>query len=198
MLKVNFVPPGTAERSPAIFLDRDGVINQRIEKGYVLTVDQFKFLPRIISALQALSSLNVPLILISNQAAISKGLLSVPELWRITFAFREHLVEQGVRLDAVYYCPHRPEDNCTCRKPKPGLLQAAASDWNLDLTRSVLVGDSITDVQAAAAAGCHSVLLRGTDDGRPGVEAAMTTVVQTADELHDVVARLIGAYPARP
>lgn len=99
------------------------------------------------------------MIVISNQAAVGKGLLDPAGLEEITARMNEELVADGTSLAAAYYCPHRIEDDCPCRKPKPALLLSAAADFNIDLSRSIFIGDSETDVQAARAAGCAPLLL---------------------------------------
>jgi D-glycero-D-manno-heptose 1,7-bisphosphate phosphatase len=155
-------------RRPAIFLDRDGVINCRRPDGYVLDWSQFFFVPGIRAALRQLSTLRVPMIVISNQAAVGKGLLTLATLHDITVRMQRALSAEGTILSAAYYCPHRTDEKCMCRKPQPGLLLAAAKDCGIDLPRSVFAGDSETDILAASAAGCQPVLigsgLRGGED----------------------------------
>jgi D-glycero-D-manno-heptose 1,7-bisphosphate phosphatase len=143
---------------PAIFIDRDGVINCRRADSYVLRWSEFQFTPGIRKALRELSSLNRPIIVISNQSAVARGLMQPRDLEEITFQMYETLLTDGTRLAAVYYCTHRPEDNCICRKPRPELLSRAAIDFSLDLSRSVFIGDSDSDVQAARMAGCSPIL----------------------------------------
>ena len=144
--------------SPAIFLDRDGVINRRIEDGYVTKWSEFKFIPGIRGAISELSALKLPIIVVSNQAGVGKGLLPGSRLVSITKRFVTVLRRAGARIDAVYYCPHMASQKCSCRKPKAGLLRRAAADWGLELKKSILVGDSPSDARAAKAAGCRSVL----------------------------------------
>jgi D-glycero-D-manno-heptose 1,7-bisphosphate phosphatase len=146
---------------PAIFLDRDGVINRQITGTYVTQWSEFQFVPDIAGVLAEISALPVPIIVISNQAGVGKGVLSVTELASITRQFIRQLADAGGRIDAVYYCPHTPEQACSCRKPKPGLLHRAADDWGLDLSRSVFIGDTAKDVEAAKTAGCRAILLDG-------------------------------------
>jgi D-glycero-D-manno-heptose 1,7-bisphosphate phosphatase len=133
-------------KGPAIFIDQDGVINCRRASDYVLDWSQFIFLPGIRTALKQLASLGLPMIVISNQAAVGKGLLDLATLHEITAKMREALLADGTPIDAAYYCTHRADENCVCRKPKPALLQVAAEDFNIDLSRSILIGDSDTDV----------------------------------------------------
>jgi D-glycero-D-manno-heptose 1,7-bisphosphate phosphatase len=151
-----------ASAGPAIFLDRDGVINQQITGTYVTQWSEFRLMPDIAGALAEISQLPFPIIVISNQAGVGKGIIDVTELSAMTRQFVSQLAEAGGRIDAVYYCPHTPEHRCGCRKPKPGLLRRAANDWRLDLTRCVLIGDTGNDVAAANAAGCRAILLDGT------------------------------------
>lgn len=159
MLKIFFREAFDAAKGPAIFIDRDGVINCLRPGDYVLNWSQFVFVPGIREALKQLSSLGLPMIVISNQAAVGKGLLNPAGLEEITIRMNEALVADGTYLAAAYYCPHRIEDDCPCRKPKPALLFSAAADFNIDLRRSIFIGDSETDVQAAWAASCKPVLL---------------------------------------
>jgi D-glycero-D-manno-heptose 1,7-bisphosphate phosphatase len=162
LLRILFSELKRTAKGPAIFLDRDGVINCRRPGDYVLDWSQFVFMPGIREALKQLSSLGLPMIIISNQAAVGKGLLDPAGLEVITARMNEALLADCTTLAAAYYCPHRIEDHCPCRKPKPALLQAAAHDFNINLSRSILIGDSDTDIQAARAAGCASVLF-GSD-----------------------------------
>jgi len=154
--------------SPAILLDRDGVINRRIHDGYVTKWSEFKFIPGISRAIAGLSASQLPIIVVSNQAGAGKGLLTRATLIGITKRFVAALRRRGARIDAVYYCPHTALENCGCRKPQPGLLKRAAADWGLDLTRSVLVGDTLSDLAAAAAVGGRGLLLGSGRAMKPG------------------------------
>lgn len=167
MLRILFSELKSTAKGPAIFIDRDGVINCRRPDDYVLNWSQFVFVPGIREALKQLASLGLPLIVISNQAAVGKGLLDAAHLEEITLKMQQALHEDGTTLTAVYYCPHRIEDHCPCRKPKPALLFSAAADFNVDLRRSIFIGDSETDVQAARAGGCEPVLLDSDGDACP-------------------------------
>jgi D-sedoheptulose 7-phosphate isomerase len=144
---------------PAIFLDRDGVINERVAKGYVTSWEQFRFIDGMVEAIASLATLDLPIIVVSNQACIGKGLLNEPALESITRRFVADIQRGGGRVDAVYYCPHRPDEKCGCRKPNPGLLEQAGRDWQIELGRSVMVGDSASDLDAAAAVGCGAILV---------------------------------------
>ena len=174
---------------PAILVDRDGIINERIVGGYVTDWTQFRFVPGIESALATLSELPFPIIVVSNQPGVGKGLLQCSTLSDITARFVAELHRAGARIDAVYYCPHTQEQKCTCRKPAVGLLTQAAADWRLELSRSVLIGDAITDIQAARSAGSRAVLLD------PGVLPLPTrTLLMEAGAIH--VTRVADIVPA--
>lgn len=178
---------------PAIFIDRDGVINRRKPSDYVLKWSEFVFTPGIRPALKRLASLRLPIILISNQAAVGKNLLDLAALEKITTQLYKALLNDNVSLCAAYYCPHQAHENCACRKPKPGLLLQAARDYEVNLSRSVFIGDAETDLQAARAAGCKPVWFGSgesthSDTWRDTQDAA---VASTADELFDVVTKCL-------
>ena len=146
-------------RRPAIFLDRDGVIN-RNRNDHVKSWSEFEFLPGILTALRRLTQLEWPVVVISNQAVVGRGLVSQRTIDEINAHMVSVVQSMGGRIDHVFYCPHRPEEKCTCRKPQPGLLLQAAEQMKLDLARSFFVGDAESDVMAAKAAGCRPVLVK--------------------------------------
>lgn len=143
---------------PAIFLDRDGVIN-RNRCDHVKTWDEFQFLPGALAALARLARLSLPVIVISNQGAVGRGLTTCAAVEEIHARMVDAIRAAGGRVDDVLYCPHRPEDLCACRKPRPGMLLRAAERWRIDLEASILVGDAEADMVAAQNAGCRSLLV---------------------------------------
>jgi D-glycero-D-manno-heptose 1,7-bisphosphate phosphatase len=148
------------ERRPAIILDRDGVLNTRPRKGeYVRHVDEFTWLPGARDALRLLKDAGYTIIVVSNQAGIARGALTTEDLERIHQRMRRQAEEAGGAIDAVYYCPHHWDDGCNCRKPQPGMIFQAQRDFNLDLSRTFVVGDDERDIQASEAAGCPSVFV---------------------------------------
>jgi histidinol-phosphate phosphatase family protein len=159
LLKFFYSTPPENGTRPGIFLDRDGVINEQIVGGYVTEWAQFRFREGIARALASLCALELPIIVVSNQAGIGRRLISPAMIREVTDRFVATLGDQGARIDAVYYCPHTIEQNCFCRKPQSGLLEAAAKDWKLDLTRSVLIGDSQSDMDSARAVDCAALLV---------------------------------------
>jgi D-glycero-D-manno-heptose 1,7-bisphosphate phosphatase len=142
----------------AIFLDRDGVINEN-RHDYVKAWDEVRFLPGSLAALARLAATPFLLVLISNQSPIGRGILTTEQVETINRRLVAEIEAHGGRIDGVYFCPHRPGDGCECRKPRPGLLLQAARDLELDLDCSYLVGDAVSDVEAAMAAGCRPILV---------------------------------------
>lgn len=142
----------------AIFLDRDGVINHN-RSDYVKTWTEFEFLPGALDALRALATLDVPTIVLSNQSAIGRRLTTLEAVQDINARMMEAIRAAGGRVDEVLFCPHRPDEHCGCRKPQPGLLLEAAQRYSLDLSSCYLVGDAVTDMQAARAVGCRAVMV---------------------------------------
>lgn len=142
-----------------VFLDRDGVINRNIDKDYVKSWSEFEFLPNSLDAIRLLTHAGYQLIVVTNQACINKGILSPKALTEIHRNMTTEIVRAGGRIRAVYYCPHRDDENCTCRKPKPGMLVKAASEHKIDIDNSFLIGDSNRDIQAGNEFGVCSLLV---------------------------------------
>lgn len=144
---------------PAVFLDRDGVINEN-RLDYVKSWSEVSLIAGALDALRALSRLNWPIVVISNQSAIGRGLTTRDAVDDIHRRLSEEVAAAGGRINAFYYCPHRPGEGCDCRKPAPGLLLRASRELSIDLRRSFMVGDSADDMSAAVAAGCKPILVK--------------------------------------
>ena len=157
----------------AIFLDRDGVICEN-RSDHVKSWQEFEFLPGAKKSLAALSRLNLPVIVVTNQAVINRGLATASVIEDIHRRMVAEITAAGGRIDRVIYCPHQPEDNCECRKPKPGMLLQAAQEMNIDLTGSYFVGDAATDLIAARQVGCQAFLVltgRGFQQLAPALQS---------------------------
>ena len=142
-----------------LLLDRDGVINEKAAKGeYVNCWEEFRWIERTRDSLRQLSKMGFRFIVISNQAGIARGMTSPEEVERIHRKMVETLAAEGIEILQVYVCPHHWEDNCVCRKPKPGMLFQASRDHLFRLDRTVFVGDDPRDLEAAEQAGCRGVL----------------------------------------
>ncbi len=131
-----------------LFLDRDGVINRRLPGDYVKIWPQFEFLPGVLPAIAAFSPLFKHIIVVTNQQGIGKRLMDEAQLADIHRRLKETVAAAGGRIDAIYFCPHLSADNCTCRKPNPGMaLQAQVDFPDIDFTKSVMAGDTASDIQ---------------------------------------------------
>jgi D-glycero-D-manno-heptose 1,7-bisphosphate phosphatase len=141
----------------AVFLDRDGTINE--DSGYLGDPDQVRILPGVVEALTMLKGDHWLLVVVSNQSGIGRGYYGPNELRAVQNRIEADLKTNGIIFDGFYFCPHAPEDQCTCRKPEPGLLLQASLDMNIGLDQSWMIGDKLSDVAAGQRAGCRSILL---------------------------------------
>ncbi|MEO8096119.1 MAG: D-glycero-beta-D-manno-heptose 1,7-bisphosphate 7-phosphatase [Acidobacteriota bacterium] len=145
-------------KKPAIFLDRDGVIN-RDRLDFIKSWEEFEFLPTALQALAILAKTAYHIVVVSNQSGVGRGLLSKATLGEIHEKMIERIQTNGGRIDGVFYCPHVLGEGCSCRKPEPGLFLTAAQELGIDLDASWSVGDRYRDVQAASRAGIRAILL---------------------------------------
>ena len=142
-----------------VILDRDGVINH-IADDDVTSVDVWEPIPGSIEAISRLKKAGYMVTVASNHSGIARGLYSEEELQRMHDKLQDLLSRRGVSIDGIFYCPHGPEANCICRKPKPGLLFQIAKKFKINLADTPLVGDNISDIQAAKMANAMPVLVR--------------------------------------
>jgi len=148
----------------AVFLDRDGTLI--VERGYITVPEGVELIPGAAAAVARLRKAGWKVFVVTNQGCVAKGLISEDELGLIHFRMISLLAEAGAELDGVYYCPHHPDGDqisyaveCDCRKPRPGLLERAAGEHDLQLVESVMIGDTLRDLEAARAAGARGVLV---------------------------------------
>ncbi|MEP7206517.1 MAG: HAD family hydrolase [Casimicrobiaceae bacterium] len=182
---------------PALFLDRDGVIN--IDSGYVHTTDAFVFLTGIHDLCRRFQARNYRIVVVTNQAGIGRGLYSQAEFDALTAWMIERFADEGVRIDGVYACPYHPEHgrgdflrDSFDRKPNPGMLLKARDDLGLDLDRSVLVGDRMSDIEAALRAGVARPILLCSDGVVPTGLPAGLEIARALEAIHPEP-RLAGA-----
>lgn len=143
-----------------VFLDRDGVINEDSPE-YIKSWDEFRFIPGSIQAVRDLTRNGFEIIVITNQSAIGRKMITPRELSRMHRKMKDELEAKGGKIRDIFFCPHLPEAGCGCRKPKAGLIRQAMDKYRIDLSRSSMVGDSAKDVECARNAGCgHAVLVR--------------------------------------
>ena len=140
----------------AVFLDRDGTININ-EPEYIHKIDDFKFVLGAISALKKLSKTDHKIIIATNQSGIARGYYNEKDLKKLHDWMLKELRKNEVRIDKIYYCPHGPNDNCPCRKPKPGMLLKAGEDFGLNLSKSWIVGDDFRDIIAGREANIKTI-----------------------------------------
>jgi heptosyltransferase-2 len=140
-----------------VFLDRDGTLNE--DPGYLRSAAELKLLPGVASALAKLKAAGARLVVVTNQSGIGRGLFTLKDLEAVHARLQGLLEQEDAALDAVYFCPHHPDDGCRCRKPSRGMVDRAVSELQIDLSRSYLIGDHVRDMQLAKAVGAKAVLL---------------------------------------
>ncbi|MEO0230986.1 MAG: HAD family hydrolase [candidate division WOR-3 bacterium] len=139
----------------AIFLDRDGTIIKNVP--YLNDPEKIEFLPYVIESLKILISNGFTLFIVTNQSGISRGLIKLKELEKIHKRIKNILKKKGIKIKDIVYCPHLPEENCNCRKPKTGLIEVLLKKYKIDLKKSYLIGDKDEDILLAKNIGIKSV-----------------------------------------
>ncbi|MEM1155302.1 MAG: D-glycero-beta-D-manno-heptose 1,7-bisphosphate 7-phosphatase [Pseudomonadota bacterium] len=185
-----------------IVLDRDGVINED-SPDYIRGLDDWRPIPGSIKAIADLSLAGFSIIVATNQSGIARGLFSLADMQAIHSRLHQLVAAKGGAIAGIYYCPHRPEDDCDCRKPGVGLLQVAEQELGISLRDAWFVGDRITDLQTAVAFGCKPVLVK-TGRGATTLEALHAEPAYTApcnglciyDDLAAVAHSLLSKEPA--
>ncbi|MDX9788158.1 MAG: D-glycero-beta-D-manno-heptose 1,7-bisphosphate 7-phosphatase [Desulfobacterales bacterium] len=178
-----------------VFLDRDGVIN-RDSPGYIKSVAEFVFLPRSLEAIRLLTTNGFSVIVITNQSAIGRGMISPAVLEEIHQHLIDTVKENGGRIRDIFFCPHTPEENCDCRKPKPGLIFQAGHTYGIALSETVMVGDRVKDIQCGHAAGCGAAILVRTGNGDRAATALSEQHIPVnflAEDLYDAVSWILSS-----
>jgi len=143
-------------KNKAIFLDRDGVINKN-RSDYVKDISELEIFSNVEKSIKSLRDYGFVILVITNQSAVNRGLTSDANVRQIHDCIQNHLKINSTYIDKFYYCPHRPDENCDCRKPQPGLIIKAVDEFDIDLRKSWLIGDSESDIKAANAVNCRSI-----------------------------------------
>jgi D-glycero-D-manno-heptose 1,7-bisphosphate phosphatase len=174
----------------AIFLDRDGVIVE--DTGYISSPEELKLMPDVVPVLKKLQH-SFRLIVVTNQSGVARGYFTEENLFVINERVIQMLDDNGVGLDAIYYCPHHPQVGkdeyrieCECRKPKPGLLRLATEEFNIELDKSFLIGDKETDIQAGCAIGIKTIKI-DPNDREPTDESGADFIVKTFSEVSNII-----------
>lgn len=174
---------------PAVFLDRDGTLNEEVD--FLRDPAELRLLPGVADAVRRLNEAGLVCVVVTNQSGIARGLLDEADLAVIHAELERQLAGGGARLDALYHCPHHPDFgervDCDCRKPRPGLLRRAAQDLDLDLARSVVIGDSPRDLEAGAALGIPGLLV---ESGKP-IGAAARARYEVVPDLAAAATRVL-------
>jgi D-glycero-D-manno-heptose 1,7-bisphosphate phosphatase len=180
-----------------VFLDRDGVVNRKLPEGkYVTRWEEFELLPGAAEAIAALNRSGRKVILVTNQRGVALGVMSRADVEEIHRRMGAELALQSARLDAIYYCPH-DRGECGCRKPATGMITAAWRDFaGAGPENSILIGDSLSDIECGRAAGMGTILLEGAGSPerairKPGAEAARLLADDVVESLRDAVGRLL-------
>jgi D-glycero-D-manno-heptose 1,7-bisphosphate phosphatase len=151
------------DKRKCVFFDRDGIVNQHPGPGYVERWEDFHLLPEFVDVLRFVSGKGYVAVIVSNQRGVALGRMTAATVDDLHRRLRAVLREQqGLDLLDILYCPH-DRDQCDCRKPKPGMLVEAARRHDLDLSRSWMIGDSLKDMEAGKAAGCHTILVNDSE-----------------------------------
>jgi len=182
-----------------VFLDRDGVINEKMPEGqYVTRREELRVLPGVGEAIRRLNSRGCRVILVSNQRGIALGLYTAADLEAIHAWLKNFLESHGARLDGIYYCPH-DRDECDCRKPMPGMFEQAVRDFpDIDSHSSVIIGDSLSDMEFGRRLGMTCILIQGDPmRTQPGSQQARELADLICPSLADAVNALLDTLTAR-
>lgn len=184
--------PGNIGGIEFVFLDRDGVINRKApESEYVSEWDDFELLPGVETAIATLNHSGRCVIIVSNQRGVSLGIYNLEQVAALHGKLQDHLAKSGAHIDAFYVCPHG-HNACNCRKPKPGLLEEAFKDFPAATKKnSVLIGDSLSDIQLARNFGIPSIFIADADEQDSASQEASKLALAIASSLQDAVDRYL-------
>jgi len=162
----------------AVFLDRDGTLNRKAPEGeYITRLEEFALLPEALPSLAKLYDHQFKLFIVTNQRGIARGQVS----WQDLAEMHTYLVQQvestGARIERIVVCPHEISERCDCRKPEPGMILRLAEEYQIDMARSWLIGDSVSDITAGKRAGCHTAYIGSTDCAEADISAASIDLV---------------------
>lgn len=168
----------------AAFLDRDGVINEKPSAGqYITRWEDLRILPGVAEGIALLNQTGFLVIVASNQRCVAKGLITTQSLESMHRRMCDLLAKAGATIDGLYYCPHEKEINCSCRKPRPGMLLSAASAHGIDLKASWMIGDSGTDVETGKNAGCKTAHLIDAKGKVAGIDVVASSLLDATQQI---------------
>ncbi len=172
-----------------VILDRDGTIIE--EREYLSQSEQVKLIPGVAAALRELQQMGFGLVVITNQSGIGRGFFDLGQLQRVHERLEGLLQAEGIHLDGLYVCPHTPDDNCDCRKPKLGLLQKAVTDLGFNMANSIVIGDKASDIEMGRMAGALTFLVRTGYGAQFENEVAADFVVDDMAAAAEILRRLV-------
>jgi D-glycero-D-manno-heptose 1,7-bisphosphate phosphatase len=182
--------------SSLVLIDRDGTIN--VERNYLSSPEQVELFPQSADGIKLLRSLGLPVVVVTNQSAIGRGLFDLETLDSIHERLNDLLNEQGAAVDAIYFCPHLPEDNCDCRKPRAAMAEQAAKEFNANLSQSFLIGDNDCDIELGKNINATAILVR-TGYGERVLSESKTKPDYVVDNLLEaacLIEKIISVPPA--
>jgi len=173
-----------------LFLDRDGVINQKLPGTYVTSWQEFKFLPRALEAIKYFSQIFNHIVVVTNQQGIGKEIMTAEQLNNIHQKMADQIIDQGGYIDQIYYCPHLAIEDPMCRKPNPGMAFQAAEDFeNIDFKKSLMIGDSLSDMEFGNKLGMYTILINSSSS--LGGSESTDIINMQMPSLHEVATYLM-------
>ncbi|MCH8863999.1 MAG: D-glycero-beta-D-manno-heptose 1,7-bisphosphate 7-phosphatase [Chloroflexi bacterium] len=163
----------------AVFLDRDGTMARDV--SYCSRPEDFELFPGTARAVKRFPELGFKVIVVTNQSGIGRGYFSEETLAEIHDKMKKSLAEEGAHVDGIYYCPHHPDDNCDCRKPRPGMILRAAQDHDIDLKQSFVIGDFQSDIELGKAAVGKTILISQAQSGELMADYIAVDLCQAAE-----------------
>lgn len=188
----NNTPLPVMDKNWTLLLDRDGVINRQKEGSYIFHPGEFIFLPEVLPAMAQLAKLFSTILVITNQRGVGKGLMTEKDLHHVHAYMQEEVEAAGGRIDRIYYCTDT-DPSSPCRKPNTGMAQQALKDFpECDFSRSVMIGNSMSDMHFGRNVGAYTIFIRST---HPQVQLADTAIDAVYDSLADATRALVAAHP---
>ena len=181
-----------------VFIDRDGTII--VEKDFIRSPEEIQFIPGSVEAIKDLRVLGYKIIVVSNQSGIGRGILTEKMVKEVNDSFIRQLKDRGAPIDALYYCPHHPDDGCVCRKPETGMIRRAVAEHKLDLKEAVVIGDKLSDIELGRKIGAKSILVL-TGYGKKEREKLRDAMIKPdfiADDLLAAVKQLVNVADHNP
>jgi D-glycero-D-manno-heptose 1,7-bisphosphate phosphatase len=181
-----------------VLLDRDGVINEEIPGAYIRSPEEWVAIPGSLEAIRRLCVAGLRVVVLTNQSGIGRGILDLAALEAIHTRLSDAVTHAGGEIAGIFFCPHHPDENCLCRKPRPGLIHQAEAALGCSLKHAPMVGDQLSDVLAAKKAGCQPILVRTGRGGELSLEDNALTDVPVYNDLSEAATAILAEYEGSP